>query len=185
MLTSRFLMVSHGAWPRYQAHALATKAEESSTGPAGVFIKKKEKKDKKGEGVSGLSPKMQRVLDMLMPPSQQSGPGGTPKRSAKDQEEYDRRCREFEEKKALEQETWRAASMEKIKLAKAALDALPPDLRSKAAVPDMSLFPLNREYLFHTPPTSYGQEAAKSAESSQQIKDGKVKSKKSPSRPNE
>jgi hypothetical protein len=182
LFQSRFMIASHGAWPRHQPHAFATKAvdDAGSSSPTGVFVKKKDSKSKKGEGGSGLSPKMQRVLDMLMPPSQQLGPGGPPKRSEKDQEKYERRCRDFEEKKALEQESWRVASRERIKLAKAALEALPPDLREKAAIPDLSPFPPNREYLFHTPPTSYGmsygQEAIKDSKNATKSKQKKNQS---------
>ena len=150
---------ARGSWP-LGSHAFASQADEAPSGPTGVFVKKKDgKRDKKAEG-SGLNPKVQRVLEMLMPPSQQAGPGGPPKRSRKDQEEYDRRCKEFEEKKALEQEAWVAASNERLKLARAALKALPPDLRAKAEVPDMSYFPPNREYLFHTAPSTYDNSAS-------------------------
>lgn len=62
------------------------------------------------------------------------------------------RSREYSRLKMRQHRAWQADLSGKLKLKQAALAALPDHLRAAAEVPDLSLFPLNRNVWRETPP---------------------------------
>lgn len=54
--------------------------------------------------------------------------------------------------KMREHRAWQANFMEKVKLRKAAINALPEEIQEAARKPDLSLFPTNRYAWVETPP---------------------------------
>ena len=113
--------------------------------------KKKGKQVAEGE----VSPKLQRVIEMLMPLDQQQSAGGGAAALENDRE-YQRREQKHVEHMQAEFDAW-AGRMEVMhRVQRAALRALPAELRAKAEEPDLSEFPHNRQMLFDTPPVAYG-----------------------------
>lgn len=62
------------------------------------------------------------------------------------------RSREYSRLRMRQHRIWQADLSTKLKLKQAALAALPEQLRAAAKVPDLSLFPLNRNVWRETPP---------------------------------
>lgn len=71
------------------------------------------------------------------------------------QEAAAERAKRYSGLKMAEHKAWRRDLSEKLALKRAALRALPPDLRRAASVEDLAPFPLTRNFLFDTPPESY------------------------------
>ena len=109
------------------------------------------KKAKPGE--DDVTPKLQKIVEMLLPPEQQSGPGGASVRDNLDV--FLRRERAHAAKLAAVQAAWERDMHVKLKLQRAAIRALPAELRALAEQPDLAEFPPNRHLLFETPPESY------------------------------
>ncbi|KAG1661082.1 hypothetical protein FOA52_004544 [Chlamydomonas sp. UWO 241] len=115
-------------------------------------------KKKPRAGEAELTPKLQRIVDLLLPPARQGEPPGLPTRD--NAIEFARREAVAAAAAARRQSTWEADMWEKHTLQRAALRALPPHLRAAALAPDVSPFPPDRQMLYQTPPEAYRAPAA-------------------------
>ncbi|KAG2499122.1 hypothetical protein HYH03_002705 [Edaphochlamys debaryana] len=111
--------------------------------------------NKKGgarDGPDESNPRLSPVVTLLSPPPRQAVPL-TPEQQAA--------VAEHEATTFAEHQAWVRDMAVKFQLQKAALHALPEPLRQMATQPDTSPLPLNRKYLFDTPPEAYRDVAAK------------------------
>ncbi len=125
---------------------------------------------KKGKGDEDLAPKLQRIVNMLLPRDQQQGGGGQP--VVDNVQAFDKKEEEYEGRVAAARRAWAADMEAKFQLQRAAIRALPPDLRAKAEVVDFEDFPPNRQYLFGSPPESYREQGKQDG---QEEKSGRTK----------
>ncbi|KAL6776287.1 MRPL40 [Auxenochlorella protothecoides x Auxenochlorella symbiontica] len=100
-----------------------------------------------GSGGGGHAQRTNRLLKVLEP--QQTTAVA---RSLEELEDARQRSREYSRLKMRQHCAWQADLSGKLKLKQAALAALPDHLRAAAEVPDLSLFPLNRNVWRETPP---------------------------------
>ncbi|KAK9806641.1 hypothetical protein WJX73_003506 [Symbiochloris irregularis] len=63
-----------------------------------------------------------------------------------------KRAKEYSRLKMAQHRAWQKDLTTRIKLQKAAIAALPPELREAASVPDYTPFPLTRQIMTETPP---------------------------------
>jgi hypothetical protein len=133
--------------------AYATTAAQQKQAPVkhGFGAGGAKKKTKLGE--DGMNPKLQQVVEMLLPSDQQAGPGGIPARD--NAGEFEQKEKAYLAKKRAMQATWEHDMRIKHLVQRAALRALPPELRAKAEEPDLGEFPHDRQLLFETAPESY------------------------------
>ena len=133
---------------RYEGYATAAPQKQA---PVKHGFGGAKKKIEQGEG--GMNPKLQQVVEMLLPSDQHTGPGGISTRE--NAKEFEQREKDYTEKKRAMQASWERDMQVKHLVQRAALRALPPDLRAKAEEPDLSEFPHDRHLLFDTAPESY------------------------------
>ena len=89
----------------------------------------------------------QPALNALAAGKQPPSPAADAKRAA--------RVARYEARKAAEHAVWKARCQEQLLLQRAALRALPPQLRQMASRPDLTPSPPNRKFFFLTPPKVY------------------------------
>lgn len=94
---------------------------------------------------------MTKIMAMLLSPEErQSVPMG------KEQwEAFEARRKAYRDAMTLERHAWIRDMSAKHRLQQAAIKALPERLRKLAVEPDLTPCPLNRNFLFHTPPEAY------------------------------
>ncbi|KAF8071146.1 RH1 [Scenedesmus sp. PABB004] len=112
---------------------------------------KKSKQRMESRPFDEKDPLMQKVIAMLVPPAEAPPPPRTPAQQA----EVVSRAKEFSRLRMREHAAWVADVAGKIRLKRAALQALPPALRDAAQQEDLAPFPLTRHFLYDTPPEAY------------------------------
>jgi hypothetical protein len=95
-------------------------------------------------------PLMQKVVAMLVPPVQHPQ-----QPSRRQQAELEARSKEYSRLKMHEHRAWQHDLTVKLRLKKAAIQALPPALRAAALQEDLTPFPLTRHFLYDQPPDGY------------------------------
>jgi hypothetical protein len=113
---------------------------------------KKQKQRMESKPFDAKDPLMQKVIAMLLPPAAAQQPAP---RTEEQQQELVERAKQYSRQKMQEHAEWQADLGMKLKLKKAALQALPPGLRAAALQEDLTPFPLTRHFLYDTPPDSY------------------------------
>ncbi|WIA32126.1 hypothetical protein OEZ86_002976 [Tetradesmus obliquus] len=113
---------------------------------------KKQKQRMDSKPFDEKDPLNQKVISMLVPPAAAQPPAP---RSAEQQQEMVARAKQYSRQKMQEHAQWQEDLCMKLKLKKAALQALPPELRAAALQEDLTPFPLTRHFLYDTPPDSY------------------------------
>jgi hypothetical protein len=73
------------------------------------------------------------------------------------------RAKEYSRLKMKQHREWQTDLTAKLKLKLAAIEALPPNLRAAALVPDLEPFPSNRQIWTETPPSEEPSGAAQQA----------------------
>eukprot|EP00882_Tetradesmus_deserticola_P013001 GHRQ01013785.1.p1 GENE.GHRQ01013785.1~~GHRQ01013785.1.p1 ORF type:complete len:174 (+),score=62.29 GHRQ01013785.1:78-599(+) len=149
--------LTSGGLPAQQARGAKAAAKKKAApvkgkNQKGKPVVKKQKQRMESKPFDEKSPLMQKVIAMLVPPSaaQQAAP-----RSEEQQLELVARAKQYSRQKMQEHAQWQADLGMKLKLKKAALQALPPELRAAALQEDLTPFPLTRHFLYDTPPDSY------------------------------
>ena len=104
----------------------------------------------KPEGADDGNPRLQQIVSMLTAP-----PPSSLSESEEEQQASALRIRAYNERKVKGYSATLHDLHVKYHLQHAALHALPPALRKMAELPDFSPFPMNRKFLFDTPPASY------------------------------
>jgi hypothetical protein len=87
-----------------------------------------------------------------------SAPSQQPQQQPQQQQldpEADQRTRAYTRQRMAEYMAWRQDLHTKLQLKRAALAALPPDLRGAAEAEDTAAFPLTRHFLYDSPPEAY------------------------------
>jgi hypothetical protein len=113
---------------------------------------KKQKQRMESNPFDEKDPLMQKVIGMLVPPTAAQPPAP---RTEEQQQELVARAKQYSRQKMQEHAQWQADLGMKLKLKKAALQVLPPELRAAALQEDLTPFPLTRHFLYDTPPDSY------------------------------
>ena len=121
-------------------------ADAKAAAPKSNAFKQKTKPGKKGQ--EEMSAKQQQIIDLLQPELQQRDHSHPPKYSATRLEQY----RQMHEQR---QAGWEYGLLQRWHLQKAALTALPAELRRRAMQPDLSDPPLNRLHYLDSPPEAY------------------------------
>ncbi|KAG2440511.1 hypothetical protein HYH02_010389 [Chlamydomonas schloesseri] len=129
---------------------------EKATSTKGAAIKRK--KGAASGGVDEENPRVKAMVAMLQPPEHAGAQPLTPAEQAAAQA--------FQQQRLAEHHAWMKDMSTKHKLQQAALRALPERLRVLALQPDHTPYPLNRKFLFDSPPASYRDTPAIKAASS-------------------
>lgn len=111
---------------------------------------KKQKQKLETKPFDEKDPLNQKVIAMLVPPAAEPV-----QRTHRIQAEMVQRAKEFSRQQMKAHLDWMSNMKAKLQLKKAALQALPPELRAAASQEDLRPFPLTRHYLYDSPPEAY------------------------------
>lgn len=155
-LTPSFLS-SGSSLPARQQQARGAAAKKKAApvkgkGQKGQQPARKQKQRMDTKPFDDKDPLMQKVIAMLVPPAAAQPPAS---RSEEQQQELVARAKQYSRLKMQEHMQWQADLKMKLQLKKAALRALPPELREAAMQEDLTPFPLTRHFLYDTPPDTY------------------------------
>lgn len=132
--------------------AAAKKTQQVAKGKKGQQAPKKQKQKMESKPFDEKDPLMQKLVGMLVPPAEPQP------RSEAQQEAIIARAKKFSRQRMWEHMAWKRDLNAKLALKKAAIMALPPDLRTAALQDDTAPFPLTRHYYYDTPPDAYLEE---------------------------
>ncbi|GBF91402.1 hypothetical protein Rsub_04142 [Raphidocelis subcapitata] len=159
------LALARGPWPpapaqqcqhqQARAFAAAKGKQQQKGGGKGKkgapAVKKKQKQRLDVKPFDDKDPLLQRVVALLAPQERPPPPSEAPEAAA----EARARAKAYSAAKMREHQAWRADLHGKLQLKRAALRALPQELRAAAEEEDLAPFPLTRHALYETPPESY------------------------------
>jgi hypothetical protein len=147
--------------------AVLAACEETSTSYAGPWIRGYNKNDAKKVSAAKSSsdrkkrssetvevdlknPRLSKILNLLHDSTAEPA-----KQTDKERSVFEKQMKAYVDQRTLERHAWIKDKSVKHKLQMAAIRALPERLRLLAVQPDYSPYPLNRHFLFHSPPESY------------------------------
>lgn len=116
---------------------------------------KKQKQKLESKPFDEKDPLMQKVIAMLVPPTAAAAAEQPDRTLQQQQQELVARVKQFSRLKMQAHAQWQQDMCTKLRLKKAALQALPPELRAAALKEDLTPFPLTRHFLYDTVPDSY------------------------------
>jgi hypothetical protein len=139
------LQQQRGAAAKKKTQAAGKGAKKGQQQPA-----KKQKQKMESRPFNDKDPLVQKLIAMLVPAEQ-------PQEMPRQQRAAAAAANALRLHHNKRHQGWAADLRVKLGLKKAALSALPPDLRAAAAQEDVTPFPLTRHFLYDSPPDAYKQ----------------------------